>query len=67
MIDFRWFNITIGERMLLRRRFTLFELFNRHTADGEHWWGIGVLQIDQRWLFYVGYNSASILFIGQSA
>ena len=61
-----WFNITIGDGNILGRRVTLFEAFNRVCADGDHYWGIGVLQLGQRWLFYVGYNSVSILFIGKS-
>lgn len=66
MINLHWLNITIGGWHILGIRVTLFEVFNRVCADGDHYWGIGILQFGQRWLFYVGYNGVSILFIGKS-
>lgn len=64
----RWFNVSgpcfkIGRRA---RLVWLWNAFNRHTADGAHWWGIGVLQVGNRHLFYVGHNGVSIAFIGRT-
>lgn len=67
----RWFDIggpcfklNYGRRV---RFVWLWNLFNRHTADGDHWWGIGVFQIGNRHLFYVGHNGVSIAFVGRTA
>lgn len=64
--NINWFNVTIGESWVSGRRVTLFEAFNHVCADGDYYWGIGILQFGQRWLFYIGYDSVSILFIGRS-
>jgi hypothetical protein len=70
-MSWNWFNISapywvfhVGNRRVSMR---LWNLFNRVTSDGQHWWGFGVLQIGKRHLFYIGYNSVSMLFVGQSA
>lgn len=44
----------------------LWNAFNRHTADGDHWWGIGVLQVGNRHLCYIGHSGVSIAFIGRT-
>lgn len=65
----RWFNIS-GPCFIVRlphARVTfihVWTLFNRHTADGEHWWGVGVLQVGKRHLFYIGHSGVSALFFG---
>jgi hypothetical protein len=66
----RWFNASAPQllfrwldRCICMR---LYNCFNHHTADGEHWWGVGILQIARRHLFYVGDSGISILFLGQS-
>lgn len=59
-----WFNLggpcfKVGTRLVW-----LWNAFNRHTADGDHWWGVGLLQIGNRHLLYVGHNGVSVLFVG---
>jgi hypothetical protein len=66
----RWFNIS-GPcfKIAYRRRVNfihLWTLFNRHTADGDHWWGVGVLQIGNYHLFYIGHGGISVAFIGRT-
>lgn len=63
-----WFNVSspywrIGRRRILIRPWNL---FNRRTNDGDHWWGFGLLQIGRRHLFFVGHCGVSLLFIGQT-
>lgn len=41
--------------------------FNRVTADGDHFWGFGILQVGKRHLFCIGTSGVSILFIGKTA
>ncbi len=40
-----------------------YNCFNRVTSDGDHWWGIGLFQIQGRHLFYIGSAGLSVLFI----
>jgi len=69
-MDWTWFNVGApiwvirfkSKRIYVR----LWNLFNRVESGGQHWWGFGVLQINNRHLFYIGYNSVSIAFIGRS-
>lgn len=65
----RWFNVSAPMWILHwgRRSFCLclWTLFNRRCADGDHYWGAGVLQIGNRYLFAVMFSGVSILFIGR--
>lgn len=63
-----WFNMS-GWCLLLRLGTrTIFVwpwvLFNRVMAEDERWWGIGLLKINRRALFYVGHSGVSVAFIG---
>jgi hypothetical protein len=65
-----WFNW--GAREIAIRRngnliayMWLWNLFNRVSTDG-HFWGVGVLQIQNRHLSYIGSNGISICFIGRT-
>ena len=66
----RWFNID-GPMLSLFTpwRFHLYirpwSLFNRRCADGDHYWGFGLLQINNRFLFAHMFSGTSILFIGR--
>ena len=65
----RWFNVS-GPcfKLAWRRRVNflwLWNCFNRRTADGDHWWGVGVLQVGHRHLLYMGHSGISILFLGR--
>jgi hypothetical protein len=42
----------------------LWNLFNRVTADKQHWWGIGVLQLGRLHLIYIGDAGCRVLFLG---
>lgn len=67
-VSLTWFNLSapwIAKSMDWRIR--LWNLHNRVTADGDHWWGFGLLQIGKRHLFYVGDGGVRALFIGQTA
>lgn len=54
----RWFNISTpvwhlnlgGHKYLVK----LFQVFNRHDATGDHYWGIGLLQVGSRHLLWLG-------------
>ncbi len=68
----RWFNLSgpsfkIGLPNNRVNFLWLWNAFNRHTAEGDHWWGVGVLQIGHRHLFFVGFCGISIAFIGKTA
>lgn len=63
---FRWFNISAPPVKIRRQYVRLWNLFNRHTNDGEHWWGVGVLSINRRHLFFVGYCGVRVCFIGKT-
>lgn len=45
-----WFNISAP----YWRGFRLWNCFNRVTAKDGHWWGVGLLQIRNRHLLFVG-------------
>ncbi len=64
----RWFNI--GAPMIRIDGPTqrgihvwLWSCFNRRCADGDHYWGVGLLNINGRHLFYVGHENIDILFV----
>lgn len=67
----RWFNLS-GPTFIIRRYparpifIWPWGCFNRHAADGDHWWGVGIVQIGNRHLFYVGHSGVSIFFIGRT-
>jgi hypothetical protein len=65
----RWFNLSAPLWIIHFRRialaFCLWTLFNRRCADGDHYWGVGLLQIDHRHLFCIAHSGISILFIGR--
>lgn len=70
MPDFRWFNwgsreIALRWRGNLIAYLWLWNLFNRVSRDG-HTWGVGVLQVQNRHLFYVGSGGVSICFVGRT-
>lgn len=61
-----WFNLSapwIGSPM--NGGIRLWNLYNRVTADGEHWWGVGLLQINHQHLFYIGSGGIRALFLGR--
>jgi hypothetical protein len=65
----KWFNFSspyfsktiYGKYLFIR----LWNFFNRVSKDG-HFWGIGLLQIGNRHLIYVGHSGISLFFIGES-
>ena len=67
----RWFNISIPSNFISVRRnhrppfLRIAQVFNRHCADGNHFWGFGILQVGHRHLFYIGHSGISIAFIGR--
>lgn len=74
MVDLRWFNWSAREIAIRRRDrirtliayVWLWNIFNRVSTHG-HFWGVGVLQIKNRHLFYIGHNGVSICFIGRTS
>ncbi len=64
----RWFNISAPALALYcpwgHVHLRLWELFNRHSTDG-HFWGVGLLQINRRFLFGHFFSGTSILFFGR--
>lgn len=68
MFNPRWFSVPSPMWRIpgTRSRVRLWNCFNRHTSDGDHWWGFGVLQIGRRHLFCVAFSGISVLFIGQT-
>lgn len=65
MLDFNWFNVSSKMHRINNKHLRLWNLFHRDSKDGRYW-GVGILQIGQRHLFYISYNAISILFIGKS-
>ena len=58
-LDLQWFNISAPMWRLPRGSHLRFwNAFNRHSTGG-HWWGLGLLQLGRRHLFYVGNTSAT--------
>lgn len=74
MINLRWYNVSAPMwtiRLPSRKpikpslHVCLWNLFNRRCADGDHYWGFGILQVGHRHLFAVMFSGVSILFIGR--
>jgi hypothetical protein len=62
-----WFNwsapaLVVGHHNQRVAYIWLWNLFNR-VSDQGHWWGVGLLQINNRHLFYIGDAGVSILFL----
>lgn len=60
-----WFNASAPFLRLGRRRVRLWNLFHRRT-DWERHWGVGLLQIGQRHLLFVGHCGVRALFLGET-
>lgn len=48
-----WFNVSAPMLKVCDRYVRLWDLFKRRSASG-HWWGIGIVQIGSRHLFFIG-------------
>lgn len=57
-----WFNASPRFVKVRGVNVRLWNLFNRNFVEG-HWWGVGVLQIGSRHLFYVGHDRVYIGFL----
>lgn len=65
-IDFNWFNLNPEfNGKVFGRNFKWFNCFRRLVEGNTLYWGIGLLQIGKRHLFYIGQSSISILYIGK--
>lgn len=53
--DFHWFNLHRGFIKVFGKNVKLFNAFNRVCANGDHYWGFGLLQIGRAHLLYIGY------------
>lgn len=62
----RWFNIGGPRITIAGHSVRLWNCFNRHTNDGEHWWGVGVIQVGRRHLFCLAHSGKSIFFLGKT-
>jgi len=62
-----WFNLSAPPFRVAGRRIRLWIIFNRVPRASTHWWGIGLLQIGNRHLLYVGDQGVRVLFIGRTA
>lgn len=60
-----WFNWGAPAFRVAGRRIVLWNGFNRLSTQG-HWWGLGVLQIGNRHLLYVGDCGVRALFVGKT-
>jgi hypothetical protein len=67
-MDWKWFNISSQSYMWRGSFLKLINLFNRENPDNsdDHWWGFGLLQVNQRHLFYIGHSGISIFWIGKT-
>jgi hypothetical protein len=70
----RWFNISAPYVAVQWRRrhffsFKLFSTFNKVSTEG-HFWGVGLLQINRRHLFWLGDQGRGVrllaFFLGQT-
>jgi hypothetical protein len=61
----RWFNLSDPWVLGKYRKpsIRLWNCFNRHTRDGDHFWGIGVLQMGARHLLYMGFDQVAMGFV----
>jgi len=53
IIDGMWCNVSAKPLHVRGRIVRLWNLYHRRSTEG-HWWGVGILQIDRRHLFFVG-------------
>ena len=53
--SFRWFNLSPGSIRVLGKPVRFWNVFNRHCKGGERFWGVGLLQIGNRHLFFLGH------------
>ena len=60
--EMNWFNASCPSMKLGSLHIRLWNVFNRRAAAG-HWWGVGLLQIGKRHLFYVGDSGVYPLFL----
>ncbi|MGH2352516.1 MAG: hypothetical protein ACRDI2_23790 [Chloroflexota bacterium] len=60
-----WCNLSAPWLRVGRLRIRLWNLFNRRSTEG-HWWGVGLLQIGQRHLLFVGHCGVRALFVGET-
>lgn len=65
MIDLSWFNWGSPWIRIKGLNMRLWNLFNRRSVDG-HFWGVGLGQVGNRHLFYIGHSGKSILFCGKT-
>ena len=64
-MSFNWFNLNPKPNLQIRGSYIKwFNCFDRDSNSG-HFWGLGLLQINKRHLFYIGHSGISILFIGR--
>jgi len=57
-----WFNAGARIWRIGRLNVRFWNLFNRRSTDG-HFWGIGILQVNERHLLYIGFDKISALWI----
>lgn len=64
-MNFNWFNLNpkFNGKLFGRYLFKWFNCFRRVSVGGTYW-GIGILQVENRHLFYIGFNGMSVLWIG---
>ncbi|UHG93230.1 hypothetical protein [Spirosoma oryzicola] len=56
--DFNWFNLHPTFFLVFGQYVKLFNLFNRRSAEDGHLWGVGLIQIGNRHLFFVGSDGS---------
>lgn len=52
-MDMHWFNVSAKPQTIKGHTIRLWNFFKRRSTAG-HWWGVGLLQIGTRSLFFVG-------------
>jgi hypothetical protein len=62
-LDLGWFNISYGPCRVGRFLFWPWVAFNRRSTDG-HWWGVGLLQVNDRHLLYLGHTGIDVFWVG---
>ena len=63
-MDINWFNFNPKfQGKVFGKNFKWFNCFRRKTTEGL-FWGIGLLQIGNRHLLYIGQSGISFLYIG---
>jgi hypothetical protein len=60
----RWFNLSAPWFHRGGLWVRLWNVFRRCSTDG-HYWGIGILQVGQRHLLYIGHSGAMLGFMGR--